>query len=408
MSNTAIFTSCAANYIPKARVLADSVKRLHADIDVYLLAVDEIPPQFDLAREPFDFVVRAGDLAIPDFDRWLFQHRIVEACTAVKPFMLLHLLEKNYDQVLYFDPDIALFSLLDGMLDAFEEHSILLTPHICKPEATPEAVADNEICALAHGVFNFGYVGVKNDATGRAYAGWWADRCYQACFDDIAHGVFTDQKWNDLVPVFFEQVGILKQPVYNVATWNYAQRQIEGNLEEGFTVDGEPMVFHHFTGYDSGAHHAMLGKYGTDMPATRVLSQWYEAQCQRFEQKDLAAVKWAYGFYDNGAAVRPHHRLLYRQRPDLRDSFPEPLSTRPQGPYKTSYYHWLEREGLLETAATEGGDARPFNDFLQQTQAELVQYIRRTRRLSDWQKKAALATCDSLFSLLKLPLKKAG
>jgi hypothetical protein len=46
MSKTAIYTSCASNYIPKARVLAESVKQFHPEIDIYLLVVDKLPQGF--------------------------------------------------------------------------------------------------------------------------------------------------------------------------------------------------------------------------------------------------------------------------------------------------------------------------------------------------------------------------
>ena len=405
-AKTAIYTSCATNYIPKARVLAESVKRFHPEIDVFLLAVDEVPPMINVEQEHFDHIVTAASLEIPDFMRWIFGHTIVEACTAVKPFMLQYLLARGYEHVMYFDPDIAIFAPLTDMLKQFEKHSLLLTPHLCKPEATEEAVRDNELSALKHGVFNFGYVGVKNDENGNAYANWWAKRCYMACYDDIANGVFTDQKWNDLVPAFFDKVKILKEPVYNVATWNYAGRSITGTIEKGFKVDGKPLIFHHFTGYDSGAHHAMLDKYGKHMPATKELSIWYEKACQQFEQKSLAVIPWAYGAYDNGEKIAPHHRKLYRQRLDLRESFPEPFSTAKQGKYESCYYRWLEHEDLFEHAPLLPEEPTSFKEFLNKTQHQLEGYIARTSRMSGWQKKAAMKCSDGLFHLLRLPLKK--
>lgn len=388
MNHTAIFTSCAANYIPKARVLGESVKRFHSDVDVYLMLVDDIPPQYKPEAEPFDAVVKAADLGIPNFEQWIFGHKIVEACTAVKPFMLKHLLEKGYQQVMYFDPDIALFFPLTEMLAEFDHTSILLTPHQCKPEQTEEAIKDNEICSLKHGLFNFGYVGVQNDDEGRRYAQWWADRCYYACFEDTAGGVFTDQKWNDFVPIFFDHVKILKSPVYNVATWNYTQRDIQGTLEEGFTVDGQPLVFHHFTGYDSGAHHVMLEKYGSHMPATQRLSQWYEDSCQAFAQADLAAVKWKYGSYSNGETITPAHRKLYRSRKDLQEAFPQPFSATPQGKFNRSYVDWLKSEGYWNAPAYDTSrPPRPFREFLAEMEGELRGYIDRTHKLKPWMKR---------------------
>jgi hypothetical protein len=397
---TAIFTSCAANYIPKARVLAESVKALHPEITVYLLLTDPVPEGFTLEKEAFDVVVTADALEIPDFDRWIFGHRIVEACTAVKPFMLRHLLDQGYQHVVYFDPDIAIFSDLAPVIEGFEHGSILLTPHINEPEANREAIKDNELNSLKHGLYNFGFVAVKNDATGRDYAEWWAERCHFRCFDDIPGGNFTDQKWNDLVPIFFDKVQILKHPGCNVATWNYAQRELTGSLEDGIKVNGQPLIFHHFTGFDSGAHILMRDKYGAHMPAALELSHWYVDACKRYAEQQLESVPWHYGFYDNGEPVLPHHRALYRHRQDLQQAFHAPFSTEAEGSHKTSYHDWLKREQLWDAAPYVHETPRPFREFLQQTQWELQGYIQRTARLKNWQKRLLTKISQGFFRVI--------
>ena len=401
MKKTVIFTSCASNYIPKARVLAESVKQFHPEIDVYLLVVDTLPEGFSLENEAFDFITAAKDLGIEDFDRWIFGHRIVEACTAVKPFMLRHLLTKDYERVIYFDPDIAIFNTLEPIYDNLKKGSISLTPHINVPEKTTEAIKDNELNSLKHGLYNFGFVAVNNDDTGRAYADWWAERCYFRCFDNIAGGNFTDQKWNDLVPIFFEDAHLLKHPGCNVATWNYAQRMLEGSLKKGITVNGEPLVFHHFTGFDSGAHLLMRDKYGSKMPAALELSQWYTDSCDKYAEEKLESIRWAYGFYDDNEPVQAHHRTLYRTRDDLKESFPEPLSTAKQGKHQSSYAQWLKHEELYDKAPIDQESLKPFKQFMRDTRFELEGYITRTHRLKDWQKRGAIKIVRPIFGLFE-------
>lgn len=400
MKKTAIFTSCASNYIPKARVLATSVKKFHPEIDMFLLVTDKLPQGFSLENEAFDKIVAAEDLGIENFEQWIFGHRIVEACTAVKPFMLRHLLEQGYEQVIYFDPDIAIFTTLESVFDGLNKGSVVMTPHINVPETTLEAIKDNELNSLKHGLYNFGFVAVNNDKTGKAYANWWAERCYFRCFDDIAGGNFTDQKWNDLVPIFFDNVYLLKDSGCNLATWNYAQRKLEGSLKDGITANGDALVFHHFTGFDSGAHLLMRDKYGKDMPAALELSHWYVDACNEYSEEKLEAVPWAYGFYDNGEPVQAHHRKLYRTRKDLQDAFPQPLSTEPQGKHKSCYYDWLKNEALLDNASISDENLRPFREFLQSTRYEFEGYINRTNRLKSWQKRALLRTSGCAFGLI--------
>ena len=115
MSSTHIFTSCTVNYLPFARVLAQSVKKFHPEFTIHLVLCDRVPESFSLEQEDFDLLITLEDLQIPDFTRWLFKHTVVELCTAVKGLAGKYILD-NYqcDRVLFFDPDIAIFSSLDG------------------------------------------------------------------------------------------------------------------------------------------------------------------------------------------------------------------------------------------------------------------------------------------------------
>jgi glycosyltransferase involved in cell wall biosynthesis len=334
-----VFTSIAANYIAKARVLAESLKRFHPDLPFYVVLTDALPPWLAVENEPFDAVLTPGDLSIGNVKRWLFQHSLVEASTGVKGFAIQTLLSRpDCSGVLYFDPDIVILSPLNDLLSRLGSHSVLLTPHQTDPERDAEAVADNEICSLKHGVFNLGFLGVNNSAEGRRFADWWADRLRQFCVDDIPNGLFTDQRWADLVPAFFDQICILRDPVFNVSTWNLTNRRVEGTLKDGLTIGGARIVFYHFSGLDSGAQLSMLDKYGAAMPALYELRSWYLAECERNGQSLYGDYPWHYGTFDNGRRITGPHRRLYRSRPDLQAAFPDPYST---ADADHSYYDWF-------------------------------------------------------------------
>ncbi len=63
-SGVHIFTSVTSNYIPKARVLAESVKRADPSVCFHLLLSDDPPVDFDLAAEPFDKLILVESLPI--------------------------------------------------------------------------------------------------------------------------------------------------------------------------------------------------------------------------------------------------------------------------------------------------------------------------------------------------------
>jgi hypothetical protein len=312
---------------------------------IHLALSDERPEWLTAEGEPFDSIVEIASLGIPNWRAWTFVHSIVELSTAIKPFVLKHLLARDdCGSVLYFDPDMVLFSRVDDIVEALAAANVVLTPHQTKPERTLANVIDNEITSLRVGVFNLGFIGVRNTAEGRSFAQWWADRCYEFCRAEIHHGLFTDQKWINFAPIFFEGVSILKSPRLNVATWNLTTRRMEGSCAAGFRVDGEPLGFYHFTGFDSGAHRIMAIKNASGQPAVQELIGWYERETEPERDDPVVTTPWAFGRFADGTKIEPHHRWLYRERRDLQAAFPDPYEVHPT---RLTFLEWCRTEGRI-------------------------------------------------------------
>ena len=320
---THFFTSIAANYLAKARVLAHSIRTVHPAATIHVVWADRVPPWLDLSGEPFDHLIAIEELA----PSWIFRHNLVELSTAVKGYALQRILGlPDCEQVVYLDPDIVVLSSLEPLLAEFQRASILLTPHLTEPESEGGAIQDNELSALQHGIFNLGFLGVKNSEEGRRFAGWWADRLGQFCFDERERGLFTDQRWADLIPAYFPDHKILRGPGFNVATWNLSRRRVTGTRESGLLVNGERLVFFHFSGLDSGSQAGMLERYGKDSPALFELRDWYLGECDRYGQGTVSTLPWAFGFYDDGTSIPGAHRKRYRDDASLELRFPNPFS----------------------------------------------------------------------------------
>jgi len=345
MKKLHIFTSAACNYIPKVRMLFRSLRQHHPEAVLHLALADEKTPLLNLDAEPFDEVHTVAELNIPEWNPWAFCHSIVELATAIKPFCLKQLLEReDCETVLYLDPDMVVFSRLDDIIDALRQSSILLTPHQIEPETTLAAIMDNEICSLKHGIYNLGFIGVANAPEGHRFAAWWANRIYHFCRSEIQNGLFTDQRWIDLVPAFFDEVAISKSPRHNVATWNLTTRKLSRSSSDAYLIDGEPLGFYHFTGFDSGAHRIMAHRNADGNKAVQTLVSWYDTQTQNLAQDPLSQVPWAYGQYSDGTAIEPHHRFIYRERPDLQRAYPTPFDTLDGKGFST----WIARQGPKE------------------------------------------------------------
>ncbi len=350
-----VFTSAAVNYLPKVRMLCRSVRRHHPEAVIHLALADERPPWLATDGEPFDSILDIARLEIPNWRAWSFTHNVVELSTAIKPFALKHLLSRaDCDTVLYFDPDIVLFSRVDDILATLRQSNVALTPHQNVPERTLEAVIDNEVASLKFGVFNLGFIGVRSTEEGRRFAEWWAERTYHFCRAETQNGLFTDQKWLNFAPIFFDGVAIIKATRHNVATWNLTTRHMSGDLGKGFTVDGEPLGFYHFTGFDSGAHRIMAFKNASGNSAVQQLIAWYERETSAADDHPLHRWPWAFGRFSDGTEIQPHHRWLYRQNRDLQLAFVDPYDACARS---LTFLGWCNTEGRVRYPQIFSGNA---------------------------------------------------
>lgn len=338
-----VFTSITANYLPKAAALAHSVKRVHPEAVFHVVLSDGLPecPADTIAA--FDNIINIRDLPIENLSSWIFKHRLVELCTAVKGTAFQYIADRHgAERIYYFDPDILVLNRLDGLERRLDAHSILLTPHQFVPDTDPQAILDNEHCCLRHGVYNLGFLAVKMTGQGRDFINWWAERCRTYCYDEVENGLFTDQRWVDLAPAFFDDIGIVREPQYNVATWNLTHRRATGRVPYEMLINDKPLVFYHFSGFDSGAQKVMLERYGSHSPALFELRDWYIARCEELGQSTLGKIDCIYNRFSNGERITTAQRLLYRRRPDLIRNYPDPFAADDR---RHSYFHWYKAHG---------------------------------------------------------------
>jgi hypothetical protein len=328
IAGTACFTSFSFAYLARARVLAQSVRAAHPDWTLWALVVDEPPPGLDpkAAFAPFHHVVYARGLGIPRFRAWLFKHDLVEACTAVKAPMLLALLAQGAERVIYLDPDIAVFHPLDVIERRLQTASIVLTPHQLAANATALAIRDNELTSLQYGIYNLGFLAVRNDPVGRDFARWWTAMTARACYDDVPSGIFTDQKYCDLVPALFDRVHIERDPGCNVASWNASRRRVRFTADGQVLANGERLKFYHFTKL-GGVGEIMTERAAQDNLEVYEVVNWYRRALAEQHVAAVADWPWAYGRFDQGEPVGRAVRLLWRARPDLYNAYDDPYVT---------------------------------------------------------------------------------
>lgn len=226
-----------------------------------VLVVDGEP---DDTTSDDDFrVIHPADLPLSadEFARMRAIYDVTELCTAVKP-SLLETLRETGDVAVYLDPDIQVFGSLAELEPLAEEHGIVLTPHALDPYPDDGLLID-EATVLRAGAFNLGFIAVGRGSD--PFLRWWASRLAEHALNAPMEGLFTDQRWIDLVPSLFD-CHVVRDRGWNVAYWNLHERPLRRDPHSGAIHVGDaPLRFLHFSGYDPDAPH-IVSKHQGDRP----------------------------------------------------------------------------------------------------------------------------------------------
>jgi glycosyltransferase involved in cell wall biosynthesis len=283
-----IGTIVARNYLPQARVLADSVRQHHPDVTLEVLVVDGEPADA-LAHDSMRIVLPDQlPLSAEQFSLMRLIYGAMELCTAVKPSLLQFLLQDD-DVAVYLDPDIRLFAPIDELADAARAHGIVLTPHAVEPYPR-DGLAMDERTIMRAGAFNLGFIAVGTGS--ESFLNWWAERLAREALVAPEAGLFTDQRWIDFVPSLFP-CHILRDKGWNVAYWNLHERPLTRDPATGSLFAGGSRVrFFHYSGYDPSKPH-IVSKHQGPMPRAVRTGQPILAEILDDYGADLLAAGWA-------------------------------------------------------------------------------------------------------------------
>jgi hypothetical protein len=251
------------NYLWQAENLAQSFLKHNPDYDFYVCVIDKPNPDFQPQDYNFSFhIIWIDDLQIHDWEKMLEHYLTFELVIATKAMVLDYLFTTYQpDFALCLDSDILIFDNFSAVEEQFKETNIILTPHcyLPMPYITPidkvihgfsDKIPFEDRLFLHVGIYNIGFIGVKNNAETQPFREWWIKMSKNQCFVGRKQGMFGEQLCLNLVPLYFEKVALLKHLGYNVAGWNLHERKISQKNGKFYVNDTIPLAFFHYSGYE--------------------------------------------------------------------------------------------------------------------------------------------------------------
>lgn len=335
---TAYCTIVAANYLPQAYSLYESLRRNAEGAPFYLLIVDaertELPSMPDGVN-----LVSLEMLGIVEEERHNLAaiYDVVELSTAIKPLLLKKLL-RDHQRAIYLDPDMWVVSSISELDPIIDEHTIVLTPHLLQP-IEPGQSFMSEINTLTVGVHNLGFCAVGRGA--EPFLDWWWSHLRRECLTYALLGLFVDQKWTDIGAVMYSAHS-LKKYGYNVGHWNLQERRFSlGSAGWMMDSSGEPLRLMHFSGFDplkpddiSVRQNMALSDTDLGFAGFSTLSREYAKVLLEARETLGALPRYGWGTDTNGRKLKKRLRRTYRQDLLLGDVLPSPFSPTDQHRYR--------------------------------------------------------------------------
>lgn len=312
----AIVSIVTNDYFHQAMVLAHSVNSFEKKSDFIVFVVGYDENDCDYQQAGFT-VLDAKLLNKKKWNQFVFQYHPSEVCCALKPQALLYLL-RQYERVIYLDTDIKLFAEMERGWEALKEFDLSLTPHNSTPIPVSGIQPSRFIVKMA-GIFNAGYVGASRGSI--SFLEWWWQQTQYNCVMLIHMGVYLDQFYLNYAITLVEHLHVMKDPTYNVASWNQHERKLE-KKENRYFVNKRPLTCFHFSGWIKERAYSTLETRSKDLLFGEL---FFDLFCEYhndllLEENKLSKKKYPYAHFQDGEKIDLAWReWMRRDIPELRN-----------------------------------------------------------------------------------------
>jgi hypothetical protein len=306
------------NFLPHARVLADTLAEHHRGSRLQLLVVDDLEGAIG-AGEPFDVLSPAAvGLSRAEVYRRAAMYSPQGLVSSLKGIVLRAVLADARAAVALLDVDMFALDAIDDVLELAERHSLVLTPHASVP--LPFHRGERELGAeqtfIRAGVFNGGFLAAADGA--EPFLEWWVERCARDCVHDPDQGLVLSQSWLALVPALFNHY-VLRDRGVNLMLHGFADDDVEWRNGRAWIGRSPVRLLHVGGGFDPQRRslHGSRTRYSwwpslDERPGLARLCNEYAARLIAADPDGVGTTSWRFAELDDGTPLDQPMRHAYR------------------------------------------------------------------------------------------------
>jgi hypothetical protein len=238
-------TACSANYLPNVVALHRSLREHCDDVTLRVVALDaESDRLLGALRLPGVIPIPVADVEAfdPALGRVKEERTVAEYAWTLKAPSLAFALEREPDLpiITWLGADLLFFHDTAPMWDDLGDGSVLLVPHNFHPRWDK---------VKSVGPYNADTVAFRRSEEGMRALDCWRLKKTEPDSARQSRGRFDDQRLLDDWPERFEGVRVAQHPGIGLTSANSPNFRIELG-GSGPTVDGQPLIFYHYTSHE--------------------------------------------------------------------------------------------------------------------------------------------------------------
>jgi hypothetical protein len=228
------------NYLSRAMLMIESLRRFDANAPIHVLALSELCETIlkDLALPNVEIIPLAAlEQAYPELATVKPSRKLIEYYFTLSPFLPHYLFSRTTaDRVTYIDGDLYFFTSPTPVRDSLSDASVAITPHRFSFDYRNHTI---------YGRFNVGWITYRRCDEGFECLNTYQAECLAWCHDRVEDGRFGDQKYLDTWPDRYPSLKIIEHKGFNLSIWNVANYILR--MKDGVPmIDDDPLVFYHY------------------------------------------------------------------------------------------------------------------------------------------------------------------